>query len=72
MEKSNIEDRYISILANYPDILSIEDLQHIFNIGRTQAYKLVNDKHIISFRMGRTHKIPKTNVINYIKQFEVA
>lgn len=66
------ENIYVSMLADYPDILEIEDIQHIFNIGRTQAYRLINDKYIASFKMGRIHKIPKSNVIAYIKQFEVA
>lgn len=72
MEEEKIEKVYTSLLAEYPDILEIEDLQHIFNIGRSQAYRLVKDKQIASFKMGRIHKIPKANVIAYIRQYQVA
>lgn len=70
--ENEIENNYNSMLANYPDILEVEDLQQIFNIGKNQAYGLVNSNQIVSFKMGRIHKIPKANVIAYIRQYQVA
>lgn len=70
--ENEIKNDYNSMLANYPDILEVEDLQQIFNIGKNQAYDLVNSNQIVSFKIGRIHKIPKANVIAYIRQYHVA
>ena len=53
---------------SYSDILSVTDLQKILKIGRNSAYRLLKENKIQSIRIGRVHKIPKVNVINYIKK----
>lgn len=50
----------------YPDIITVEQLQKILNIGRNTAYKLLQDNKIRSVRIGKVHKIPKLNVIEYL------
>lgn len=52
----------------YPDIISVEQLQKILNIGRNTAYKLLKNNVIKSVRIGKIHKIPKVNVIEYINK----
>ncbi len=51
---------------DYPDILTINDITKILHIGKNTAYKLVNDKTIKSIRIGRSYKIPKCYVIEYL------
>lgn len=48
-------------------ILTIEDIQTILRIGRNQAYKLVAEKKIRAFRMGKTWKITEKALEDYIK-----
>lgn len=52
---------------DYRDILSVEDISEILNIGLSSAYKLVRDKKIKSIRIGRSYKIPKIYLIEFIK-----
>ena len=38
-------------------LLTIDDIQKRLGIGRNQAYKLVSEKKIKAFRIGRSWKI---------------
>lgn len=51
----------------YPDILSVEQLCEVLNIGKNTAYKLLQNKDIKSVRIGKIYKIPKKYVKKYIK-----
>ncbi len=52
----------------YPDVVSIDQLILMLNIGRNAAYKLISDKKIKSIRIGKIHRIPKIYVIEYLKE----
>ena len=63
---SDIENVDIKMFGDYPDILTTEDLRKALSIGKNQAYSLLKDGTIKSFKIGRVHKIPKRNLISYI------
>lgn len=54
------------LLKNYADVLSIEDLTKVLNIGKKFAYKLVQDKTIPAKKLGRHWIISKENLIKFI------
>lgn len=54
------------MLENYNDILTIQDLCELLMIGRNHAYKLLESQQIKGFRIGRTWKIPKKAVEEFI------
>ena len=67
--KNNIEtikQPQSTMFANYPDIVSVEDLMEMLQIGQVLAYKLVKKGEIKSRKVGREYKIPKINVISYL------
>jgi excisionase family DNA binding protein len=51
---------------NYPDIVTVKELQEMLRVSKGTAYELVNSKIIKSLRIGRKFKIPKQAVINYL------
>lgn len=51
---------------NFDDILTIDELSELLKIGKNTAYRLINSGQIKSIRIGRTHRIPKKSVIEYI------
>ena len=55
------------MLKEYPDVLTVEQLQTILGIGRNTAYKLLKNKEIQSIRVRRLYRIPKHAVISYLK-----
>lgn len=56
------------MLENYAEILTVEEMCEVLRIGYNAAYKLLNDKKIKGYRNGRTWRIPKLAVIEYIKE----
>lgn len=50
----------------YCNMINVDDLCDMLNIGRNTAYRLLNEKKIKAFRIGRTWKISKQSVIDYI------
>lgn len=54
------------MFSDYPDVVSVEQLKTMLNIGQVLAYRLVKKGEIKARKIGREYKIPKVNVIIYI------
>lgn len=54
------------MLENYPDVLTVRQLAEILGVGINMAYKLVKDESIRSRRLGRTIRIPKVCLVEYL------
>lgn len=50
---------------NVPDVLTIPELQKVLRIGRNTAYRLVQSKKIRSIRIGKSIRVPR----EYVKEF---
>lgn len=55
------------MFKDYPDILTIPQVAKALGIGKKAAYALVNNKHLGAVRIGRTIKVPKFCLEEYIK-----
>ena len=53
--------------TDYPDVLSVNDVAALLQVGRNNAYKLVQSGKLKSVRIGRTHKISKKSLIDFIE-----
>jgi len=56
------------MFENYRDVVGIDELCEMIGVGRNKAYTLINTGEIKSFTVGKTHKIPKKCVIDYINE----
>lgn len=57
----------LSMFENYPDVVEVEDLRVMLGgISKKLAYRLLANQEIKSVRVGRTYKIPKVCVIEYL------
>ena len=50
------------------DILTVDDLMELLNIGKNTAYSLLESGEVKAFRIGRMWKIPRKSVYDYINQ----
>jgi len=50
------------------DILTVEELMELLNIGKNTAYSLLDSGEIKAFRIGRMWKIPRKSVYEYIEK----
>jgi len=56
------------MFANYPDIVTAMEMADMLRIGQNEAYKLVGNGTVWSFKIGNVYKIPKVSVIDYINR----
>lgn len=56
------------LFVEFPDVMTVQHLRTALGIGRLGAYKLLEQGKIQSFKIGNTYKIPKTAVIDYVRQ----
>ena len=57
-------------LEQYSDILTVEELCDVLNIGANAAYKHLNGNEVAAFKIGNRWKIPKDSVIFYISRWK--
>ena len=57
----------VTMFKEYPDVVTVEQLQKMLGIGRNTAYYMLKNNTIKSIRIGRVHKIPKINIIKYLQ-----
>ena len=50
------------------NILTVEELMELLNIGKNTAYSLLESGEIKAFRIGRMWKIPRKSVYEYINK----
>ncbi|MDE5670704.1 MAG: helix-turn-helix domain-containing protein [Eubacterium sp.] len=53
-------------IKNYPDVLSVDELQHILRIGRSATYTLLKENKIKTLKVGNRYIIPKQSVIDFL------
>lgn len=53
--------------TDYPDVLSVNDVAALLQIGRSSAYKLVRSGELYCVRIGKTHKISKKSLMNFME-----
>ena len=53
---------------NMNQLITIEEVCKMLNLGRGSAYRLLQDKEIKGFKIGKKWKIPKEAVNEYIEK----
>ena len=55
------------MFTEYPDVVEVDDLRKMLGgLSKKLAYRLLAEQEIHSVRVGRTYKIPKLCVIEYL------
>ena len=55
------------MFTEYPDVVEVDDLRKMLGgISKKLAYRLLAEQEIRSVRVGRTYKIPKLCIIEYL------
>ena len=66
MDNNNISPIYNIMFKEYPDILTVAQLQKILHISRQLSYELINSGQIRAFKVGNSFRIPKIYVIDFV------
>jgi excisionase family DNA binding protein len=66
MKKSELKELYNMMFPDFPDIITVSQLQKMLGVSRHLAYNLINDGSIRGLKIGNAFRIPKVNVIEYV------
>ncbi len=66
MKKTELKEFYKLMFPEYPDILTVAQLQTMLSISRPLANRLIGDGYIPGVKTGNAFRVPKVNVINYV------
>ena len=56
----------IEVFRGYPDVLNLKEMSELLQISTKTGRRLLNNGEISSFRIGRSYRIPKENLISFI------
>ena len=56
------------IFEDYPDVVTLNQLKEMLQIGKSLAYKLLKNKEIESFKCGTSYRILKSKIIEYLEK----
>ena len=65
MTKADLTELYKLMFPDYPDIVTVSQMQSMLSISRHAVYDLISDGWIPALKIGNAYRIPKINVINY-------
>ena len=60
-------DVYRSVLKDYPDVLTVEEMSRALGISTKTGYKLIRENKIESLKVGRSYRIPKAQLLSYMR-----
>lgn len=60
-------DVYRSVLKDYPDVLTVEEMSRALGISTKTGYKLIQENKIESLKVGRSYRIPKAHLLLYMR-----
>ena len=64
-------DAYKVMFTNFPDVVSVDQMcQMLGGISKKTGYQLLQDKNIKSFIVGRSYRIPKIHIMEYLEIVE--
>lgn len=66
MKKSELKELYKLMFPDFPDIVTVAQLQNMLGISRQLTYKLIGYGYIPGVKIGNAFRVPKVNVINYV------
>lgn len=61
------QEAYKTVFKEYPDILDVTQLSSMLQVSKKTAYNLLRQGQICCLKVGREYKIPKLNVIKYLR-----
>lgn len=59
-------DACLIMFKQYPDVVDVEQMSEMIGISTKTAYKLLRDNQVQHFKIGRTYKIPKFNILQFM------
>ena len=66
----NIQTEIKPCLVDYPDALTVDEVIAILRVSRKTVYELIKNGRIKAVKVGRSHRIAKENLIEFLNPAE--
>lgn len=66
MESVDIFELYKVVFTDYPEIVSVAEMQSMLGISRHAAYELVHSGAIPAIKFGTSFRIVKFNILKFV------
>ena len=63
------QEIYRVVFKEYPDVLDVKQISALLGVSTKTVYRLLREGSLASLKIGREFRIPKVNVMKYIKVF---
>jgi excisionase family DNA binding protein len=63
---SEASDYYKVMFREYPDVLTVANVQKMLNVGRHEVYHLILIDKLYALKVGKSYRIPKVKAIDYL------
>lgn len=60
---------YRIVFKEYPDVMDVKQVSKLLGVSTKTVYKLIRDGSLSSLKVGREFRVPKVNVMRYVKVF---
>ena len=64
------QEIYQIVFKEYPDILNVKQVSKLLGISTKTVYRLLREGTLDSLKIGREFRIPKVNVMRYVRVFD--
>lgn len=58
---------YGSILTEYPDILTVEEMSKALGVSSKTGYQLLQENRVEHLKVGRAYRVPKAHLLSYLR-----
>lgn len=63
----NFNSVYESVLKEYPDILTVNEMSKALGVSSKTGYQLLRENKINHLKVGRAYRVPKAHLLAYLK-----
>jgi len=63
------QEIYRIVFKEYPDVLDVKQVSTLLGVSTKTVYRLLRSGTLDSLKIGREFRIPKVNVMKYVKVF---
>lgn len=60
-------DIYRIVFKDYPDVLTVKQVSDLMGVSTKTVYKLIKTNSLSCLKVGREFRIPKVNLMQYMK-----
>ena len=60
---------YCVVFKEYPDVLDVKQVSKLLGVSTKTVYRLLRSGTLDSLKIGREFRVPKVNVMRYVKVF---